>query len=48
MGMLNKCNKKKERYICYVWYLKSKVRQMKIKKDPDIYGIVFGKCDQSL
>lgn len=46
MGMLHKCNQKKG--VCYVRYLKSKVRQMKIKKDPDIYGIVFGKCDQSL
>lgn len=43
MGMLNKCNQKKKD-VCYV----RKVRQMKIKKDPDIYGIVFGKCDQSL
>lgn len=47
MGMLNKCNQKKKD-VCYVRYLKSKVGQMKIKKDPDIYGIVFGKCDQSL
>lgn len=31
--------KKKERYICYVWYLKSKVRQMKIKKDPTFMGL---------
>lgn len=46
MGMLNKCNQKKKENI-YVTY-DSKVRQMKIKKDPDIYGIVFGKCDQSL